>query len=156
MPLRPESFDALARDDQRKAAAQAFNLTWTLLEKDGRTREEDDLMMHSAHASRFLWDAIGTPVNRTRGEWQVSRVYSVLGRGEPALFHGRRCLELCEEHGARDFDLAFAYEALARAHQVAGDADESARYLELARGAVEEIADEEDKQHVLDDLATIG
>ena len=44
-------------------------------------------MIHAAHASRHHWAAVGTGVNLARGEWQISRVYVTLGRGEPALFH---------------------------------------------------------------------
>ena len=37
--------------------------------------------------------------NLARGEWQVSRVYVLLGRAETAIWHARRCLEHCEEAG---------------------------------------------------------
>ena len=78
-------------------------------------------MVHAAHASRFMWEDIGEPVNHARGEWQIARVYAVVDRPEPALHHARRCLEIVEEHGVGDFDLACAYEALARAHATAGE-----------------------------------
>src|SRR5215218_5159161 len=99
-------------------------------------------MLHAAHASRFHWGEVGEPVNFARGEWQVSRVYAVLGRSEPALFHAHRCLEICQAHQIGDFDLAFAYEALARASAVAGQPDDCARYAELARQAGEQIAEQ--------------
>ena len=35
----------------------------------------------------------------------------------------RRVLEICEGNGIRDWDLAYAFEALARASRVAGDED---------------------------------
>ncbi len=139
----------------RREASHTYNHVWTLLEKRDRTAREDDLMVHAAHASRFHWEAVGEPRNHAIGEWQVSRVYAVLGRAEPALHHARRCLELCEERGIGDFVLAYAYEALARAHAVAGDADEARRFAERAEHATSEIADEEDREHVLADLATL-
>ena len=54
-------------------------------------------------------------------------LYTVLGRAEPALHHARRCLELCEANpeAIEDWDLPYAYEALARAHALAGEADEA-------------------------------
>ena len=91
------------------------------METEDRTQAQDDRMLHMAHASRHHWEQVGTPANLARGEWLCSRVYAVLGRGEPSLHHARRVLELCEEHGIGDWDLAFAHEALARAHAVAGD-----------------------------------
>jgi hypothetical protein len=139
---------------QRDTAANLFNYTWALLEKD-RTPEEDELMVHAAHAARLHWHSIGEPMHHARGEWQLSRVYAVLGRAEPALHHARRSLEICEEHGIGDFDLAFAYEALARAHAVGGDMETSTLFAAQARAAAEQISEEDDRQIVLSDLATL-
>lgn len=140
---------------RRQLAVDLFNFVWTLLENPDRTREEDDAMVHAAHASRFHWGEVGAPVNHARGEWQVSRVYCVLGRAEPALYHARRCLELTQGAEVEDFDLPYAYEALARAHAVAGDAAEARRYKERARAAGEAIADADDREHFLEDLLTL-
>jgi hypothetical protein len=100
----------------------------------------------------------GTVANRARSEWQCSRVYSVLGRAEPALHHARRCLELCESapDEIEEFDLPFAFEAMARAHAVAGDADAAQEWLARARVAAEKIVDEDDRVLLDSDLATIG
>jgi tetratricopeptide (TPR) repeat protein len=155
MPKRPEAPTTLDPDLQRRTAADIFNFAWTLLEKPDRSAREDDLMIHAAHAQRFHWEWVGDPVNHARGEWQLARVYAVLGRAEPALHHARRCLELCEANGIGDFDLAYAYEAMARAYGVTGDGDEAARFEELARRAAEEIADADDREQVLADLATL-
>jgi hypothetical protein len=82
-------------------------------------------------------------------------VYAVLGRAEPAEHHARRCLELCEEHGIGDFDLAYAHEALARAAAVAGDRAASAGHLGRARAALDGVADAADRELVDADLVTI-
>ena len=152
-PGRSEAIDDTAR---RQLAVDLFNHVWTLLEKPARTRAEDDEMLHAAHASRFHWGEIGAPVNLVRGEWQVSRVYAVLARPEPALHHALRCLELAEAaNELEDFDLPYAYEAVARAYSVAGDAAEATRYARLARDAGERIADEDDRDHFRSDLADL-
>jgi hypothetical protein len=142
-------------NDRRRLAADLFNHVWTLLDKPERTPEEDDEMIHAAHASRFHWAEVGAPVNLVRGEWQVSRVYATLGRPEPALYHARRCLELCGGAELEDFDLPYAYEALARAHGVAGDRTERDRFQKLAREAGERIADADDREHFLADLSNL-
>jgi hypothetical protein len=142
--------------DQRALAVRLFNDVWRLLEADQRTREQDDEMIHMAHASRYHWGPIGTAVNRVRGEWQCSRVYATLGRAEPARYHAERALAICEEHGIGDFDLAFCYEALARASAIAGDADETSRWTVRATEATELITDPEDRELVRADLATIA
>jgi hypothetical protein len=138
--------------EERQRGVELFNATWELL----GSRADDDRMLHMAHASRFHWGEAPEckPENLARGEWLVSRVYSVLGRAEPAIWHARRCLDHCEENGIGDWDLAYAYEALARAHAVAGDT-EAAEWKTKARAAGDEIADAEDKDHFDEDYATI-
>ncbi len=139
----------------RRLAVDLFNAVWRFLEQPDRSAAEDDTMLHAAHASRFHWGAIGAPVNLVRGEWQISRVYTVLGRPEAAVYHARRCLELCEGAELEDWDLPYAYEALARAHAVAGEADEAARYKGLAREHGSRIVDADDREHFEHDLATL-
>ena len=91
----------------------------------------------------------------SRSHWQCSRVYCVLGRAEPALYHARFVLDICERNSIGDWDLAFAYEALARAHAVAGDKEQSRRWLEQARQASVDIAEDDDRELLLSDLETI-
>ncbi|HEX8304304.1 MAG TPA: hypothetical protein VF612_05460 [Jatrophihabitans sp.] len=144
--------------DHRAIGIDLFNRTWDLMGKQDRTVEEDDAMLHMAHASAHHWRAEGagaTAENLARSEWQVSRVYTVLGRGEPAGYHARRCLEICQANGIGDWDLAFAYEALARAASVAGDLAAADSWAEQARRAAEDIVEDEDRDAVLADLATI-
>jgi hypothetical protein len=143
----------LSREDERQLAVDLFNHVWVLLDRPDRTPEDDDLMVHAAHASAFHWSKVGTPVNGVRGEWQCSRVYAVLGRAEPALHHARRCLELSEAApDLEEFDLPFAYEAMARALAVAGDRDAARDYLARGREAAAGIADAEDRAIVERDL----
>jgi hypothetical protein len=144
--------------NNRALGIELFNQTWELMGKQDRSVEEDDAMLHMAHASAHHWRAEGsgaTANNLARSEWQVSRVYTVLGRGEPAGYHARRCLEICQANGIGDWDLAFAYEALARAASTAGDLAAANSWAEQARRAAEDIAEDEDRDLVLTDLATI-
>jgi hypothetical protein len=154
-PARPSDAPTSAADE-RRLAADLFNGVWALLETEDRTRAQDDRMLHMAHASRYHWEQTGTPANLARGEWLCSRVYAVLGRAEPALHHGRRVLDICEEHGIGDWDLAFAHEALARAHAVAGEREAMEHALGRARAAANDIAKAEDRDLLLADLATIS
>jgi hypothetical protein len=127
------------------------------LEKDRRSANETDLMIHAAHASRYYWEEIGVAANRARGEWMCSRVYSVLGRSEPALWHARRCLDLAEAggEGFEDWDLGMAYEAMARAYAVAGSEAAAARYMALAQAELPKIAEDDDREVLEKDLASI-
>jgi hypothetical protein len=139
----------------RTFAKELFNHVWTLLESGDRTPEQDDEMIHAAHASRYHWGMVGEPVNLARGEWMISRVYVVLGRIEPALHHGRRCLELCTAHELGGFDLGFAHEAIARATAANGDDATAREQVALARAAATHVEKDEDRDYFLGDLATI-
>jgi hypothetical protein len=139
----------------RKLAAELFNGTWTLLEEPDRTPDDDARMIHMAHASAYHWLQVGTPQNVARSHWLCSRVYSVLGRPEPALYHARLAHDICAEHGIGDFDLAYAFEALARAHAVAGNRAESDEWRDRARAATADVAEAEDRELLLSDLAQI-
>ena len=85
----------------------------------------------------------------------MSRVYTVLERAEPAIWHARRCLAYCEDNAIGDWDLAYAYEALARAYAVAGDSAQAARWKSKARAAGDAIADPHDRAHFDDDYLTL-
>jgi len=147
--------DPIDTATHRLIAVRLFNRVWELMEKADRTSEEDDEMLHAAHASRYHWGHVRERATLARGEWQVSRVYSVLRRGEPALHHAARSLEWCERDGIGDFDLAFAYEALARASAVAGDRVSRDRWLAKARDASAAIAEDDDRRHFDAELATV-
>jgi len=139
----------------REFGVELFNYVWDMLDKPQRTQEEDDTMLNAAHASRYHWENAGTTLNIARGEWQIARVYSVLQRAEPALHHARRCLEICLENNFGDFDLAFAYEALARASDINGDEAKRDRYVDQAIEAGKAIAEEDDKSYFMSELKTI-
>ncbi|HEY5538934.1 MAG TPA: hypothetical protein VIL58_05275 [Thermoplasmata archaeon] len=148
--------EILSRKQHRKAAVALFNDVWRLLEKTNRTAREELLMIHEAHASRYHWNVVGTPKNLAIGEWQISRVYAVLGHGEAAKFHANASLEVCRRNGLKDFTLAYAYEALARAAAVSRAAGDRERFLHLARRAGAKIRASDDRElFLLRDLATI-
>lgn len=150
-----EAREPIDENAHRELAIDLFNRVWGLLDKTDRTVEEDDTMVHAAHASRYHWGEVGTPLEFERGEWQISRVYAVLKRPQAALHHAKRCLEICEANGIGDFDLAFAYEALARAYAVAGEAARSHEFVSLAEKAAEVIEDEGNRKYTLSELTSV-
>lgn len=145
----------LAPEVEQRLACDLFGACWDLLEQPDRTPVEDDAMLHLAHASRHHWGQVGQPENLARGEWQCSRVYAVLGRAEPAFWHANRCLALCREHGLVDWDLAAAWEAMARAAMIAKDGPACREYVAAARASLDAIAEADDRAVIEADLATI-
>jgi hypothetical protein len=147
-------------EEHRRLGIELYNGTWALIEREVRTPDEDDEMLDRAHASAHHWRrAAGvTAANRARSQWLCSRVHAVAGQPEGALYHARRCLALVEgnREGMEDWDLAAAYEALARAHVAAGELDEARRRLALARAETATIANPKDRQHLESDLDSLA
>ncbi len=147
--------DEKSEPDHKAMAIDAFNSTWGLMDKEMRTAEENDLMVHTAHASRYHWGKVGTPVEFERGDWQLSRVYSSLSKGGEALHYAKHCLGTCLENEIGDFDLAFAYEAMARAHAVNGNWSEADMYVQKAKVAAESIEKKDDREYFMGELDSI-
>lgn len=142
-------------EEHRRLGVELYNGTWELIERQDRTPDEDDEMLHRAHASAYHWlQAPHTAANRARSHWLCSRVHAAVGQPEGALHHARRCLFLVESYSEEmeDWDLAGAHEALARAHLSAGAMEEARHHLELGRAEVARIADPDDRKHIEADL----
>ena len=133
----------------KKMAMQNNNGIWPTLDKEDPTDIELEEAMHMAHAARYHWSKVGTIVNAVRAEYMLARVYAHMKRSEPALFHANRGLELSKEAETKeewkDWDLPFIYEALARAHTVAGNKSDCKKYKELAQKSTDALEGEEDR-----------
>lgn len=140
--------------DHKKQAITLFNETWDLIDKLNKTPDDEALMIHKAHASLYHWMQVGTPLNFQRGEWMVSHVYALLGRQEPALYHAERMMKLTKEHQIDDFDLTFAYEALARAYAINKDA-KGKEYLEEGYASLDSIKKKDDRTYCKSQLDEI-
>lgn len=142
-------------DEHRALGVELYNTTWELLEGGAAP----DAVVDTAHASAFHWSlaAGATAANRARSQWLCSHVYAVLGRPEPALYHAERCLALVQgtPDEMEEFDLPAAYEALARAHAVAGRSEEARRFLAVGRAEISTIADAEDREHLESQFASV-
>jgi len=142
-------------DAHKYFSANCFNKTWEYIEKPERTMEENMAMLQIAMASLWHWtqreDA--TPQNLSVGNWQVSRVYALLGQAENARRYGEVSLKLAE--GLEPFYAGFAHEALARAEMTAGNKALMQGHLEKARALADQVTDEEDKQMLMGDLGSM-
>ncbi|MBC8256030.1 MAG: hypothetical protein H8E85_01815 [Candidatus Marinimicrobia bacterium] len=128
--------------------------TWNLLGKENRNEHDDLRMINFAKASLFHWQNSPKfePVNEQRGHWLISRVYAVLEIGEKALESAQETMCLTEQHNFKDFDLAYAYEAMARANAALGNKNECNNWQYKAEEAGELIKDSADKKYFDEDL----
>ena len=142
--------------DHRPIAIRLFNETWDLINHD-KSQEHDHIpLLEKAYASLYHWRQVGTNLNLVRGYWQVSRVHAILGQGDAAYFYGILGVELCEAEGFGDFDLAFAYESVARAEKCRGNSQSMTSWFEHGQAAAENIAKEQDKKYFLSELVSVN
>jgi hypothetical protein len=140
----------------RTFAPRAFNETWTLLDAEDLTREEEETMLASTFAQRYHWYLVGNERNRAIADWQVSRVAAVLGYADLARRFGERSLEIVVEYSLDPFVKGFAHEAIARAAAIVDDVETFTEHLELARAALSEVEDDEDRELLQADLAEMS
>ncbi len=147
-----EKSEQTIKDFHKKFAVEAFNNTWNYIEKENRTEDDDMKMINLAHASRYHWGFVGQALHFERGEWLIAKVYSELKVFDRALYHSKKCLSICIENDILDFDIAFAYEGLARSYKLMNDEEKFKTNFDLAMKVSEDIADQEDKEYFLSEL----
>ena len=130
--------------------------TWNLLGNDNRNEKDDVRMINFSKASLYHWQNSPKyePINEKRGLWLISHVYAVLKRGIQALEYAKTTLQLTEKYGFKDFDLAYTYEAMARAYAGIDNKIKCQEYMKKVEGTGEQIKQEEDKKFFLDDFSS--
>jgi hypothetical protein len=137
-----EDDDELARW-HRRFAVDLFNRSWDLLEQPERTADEDAEMLAAAFGSAWHWQQVGTAENRALGDHQIAKVASHVGQPALAQHYARRALEAIELGRFGDWQVAAAYEGMARACAAAGDEagrDYWVQRCSVALGAVPDAA----------------
>lgn len=121
--------------------------TWALMDKANRSAEEDLLVITYAHTSLAHWLVAGSQVEKTRAYWLVSRASCLVEDKRNALLYARLCDQFSQEHAElmKDFDMAYAAEALARALALNGEMDQAQDLLTKAEMLGNLIANEEDR-----------
>ncbi len=121
-------------DEAHQYFAKSINgRVWELLQKPDRSQSDKNELLYAAHACTYHWRFVGTAVHQQRGEWLIGHVHVVLGHANEALRHAERCFELTQsnKNTMQDFDLAYAFEGLARAHAMIGDHKMAREFLIL-------------------------
>lgn len=144
-------------EEAHKYFAQSINgRVWELLQKSFRSDDENDEMLHAAHACAYHWMLVGNAVNQQRGEWLISHVHVALGHAKEALRHAERCFEITQSNKGimKDFDIAYAFEGIARSQAMLGDERIAKEFFDLAQQSGNIIADEEDRSIFVGDFTS--
>lgn len=138
-----DDHDAAARW-HRRFAVELFNRSWDLLEQPDRSPDDDAELLAAAFGSAYHWGRVGTAENRALADHQIAKAASGAGQPALALHYARRALEAIEIGRFGDWQVAAAYEGMARACAAAGDAagrDYWVQRCTVALGAVPDAAD---------------
>lgn len=130
----------------KKLADEARETSLRLLAQARLSKEEEAQMITAAQACVFLWSRAGTPLQVARAHWLVSRAFCKLEDGKFALLHAQMCdFYTKQARDRRDFDEAYAIEALARAAALRGDVENGLRLKREAVALGKKIRDPQDQ-----------
>ena len=146
------TFDTAAA--HRFFAADCFNRAWELIEKPERTREDDRMMVALNQASIYHWQQRldRTDTRLSIGYWQASRIQALLGNAVEARRHAEVSLAFAD---AKPFYRGYAFEALARAEAIAGNAAQAAEYAAQARAEAERVEEQDKRELLLADVRSV-
>lgn len=157
----------------REIAVKTNNSIWKILDKNSPDEQELDDALGWAFASRYHWSELGSLVNIARADYMISRVFSAMKRGDLALEYANKCLDLIQSKSEiaiqraqlglmeklpevfADYDLAFAYEAIARAYAILGKREECRFYVDLAKKAISQVQKSEDRKACQSELVKV-
>ncbi|MDD4029610.1 MAG: hypothetical protein PHI40_06885 [Caldisericia bacterium] len=151
----------MTNEEQVKAhqyfSASCFNSIWNIIDQPTRSPEDLETMIHLAHTSFWHWsqNPDKTASNVSVGYWILSRVYAVAQEAENTVKYGTKCLDISIESSLSPFSIAYGYEALARAHMVAGNHDTAKDFLHKAQIEAKKVEDKESKELIETDLQEI-
>jgi hypothetical protein len=141
--------------DHRKIAIESYSYCWGLLDRDDRSQDEDIELLTSACASRYHWSLAGGPEQWVVSDWMVSRAAAAIGEGSLSLAFALRATNAVPEFDAPDWLVASSAEGLARAYAALGSDQDRDEWLNTAESLVEAISDEEDRELIACQLASV-
>ncbi len=153
LKAKSPAFDVAAA--HKYFSAHCFNSAWDLIEKKGRTAEDDRLMVALNQASIYHWLQRPDCGNKqlSVGFWQASRIQGLLGNAAEAARQAGVCMSYSGE--LEPFYLGYAHEALARAAQLRGDNDLARSHKDQATTLAAAIESKEERDLLLKDLDSI-
>jgi hypothetical protein len=141
--------------DHRTIGVETYNRCWDLLERDDRSQDDDFELLALAFTSRYHWSFAGGPEQWTVSDWMVSRAAADIGEGSLALAFALRANSAAQEFDAPDWLIASTAEGLARAYAAFGNEVARDEWIVTALSLVEAIADDEDRDLIASQLASV-
>jgi hypothetical protein len=131
---------------QRRLAAQANNRAWTLAEMLSRSAEQDEEMLHAAHAAMYVWKMVGTPSHHAHAALLLAHVYALLKLPGPAAHYLSQSLPHLTQHECAPWERAFAHAVAANVASAEGNAAAHAKHYSEAIAAAAHMTDPETRE----------
>lgn len=127
-------------------AVECNNRAWRFAETPGRSAEEDEEMLHCAHAAALHWSKVGTGLHRARATMLLGHVHALLGNGAIAMGYAEASFAYVSSHDSPHWEVAFAHAVLANAAAAAGERDLHAQHYARAQALGAALEDAEDRE----------
>ena len=129
-------------------AIECNNQAWDLFDKQDRSEDEADQMVHLAHAACYHWKNAGTDLNYHRALVLLSLAHAETADPTAATRFAVRALKIAESISDElsSFDRAFACLARTCAATASNDAAVVTKWREKAVQAASQIAGDDDRK----------
>lgn len=128
---------------ERAVAVVSNNLASALLNVEGRSATQDELMERAALTARKYWLRIGDWTHDERADYLLALACNELGRAEEAREFARRALKTIATNGEQAVDQAFLELAQAKACKMLGDKDGHELAILRAQALSDEFGNED-------------
>ncbi|HJU26852.1 MAG TPA: hypothetical protein VJ722_09265 [Rhodanobacteraceae bacterium] len=140
---------------QRRLASLANNRAWALAETSPRTPDEDEEMLHAAHAAMYFWKIVGKPGHHAHAALLLAHVYALLGLPNPAAHYLGKSLPWFLQNDCAPSELAFAHAIAANVASTERNAEAHAEHYAQAQAAAAQVTNPEERRIFEDTLRVI-
>ena len=131
---------------RRRLGSAANNRGWSLSEKSTRTPEEDQEMLHAAHASAHLWSTVGNEHNLALGRLLLGQAHALLGNSRYAMSYAEAAHTYFTSRACEPWELAISHAVLANAAHCIGNRGLHEASYQTAAALISKLESQEDRK----------
>ena len=130
---------------QRRLASQANNRAWTLAELASRTAEEEEELLHAAHAAAYFWNLIGHDSQKAHAALLAAHAHATLRMPKSAQRFLNRALAGFAAQALAPWEQVLLSAVRAHVAAVSGQTQEHRTQYRAAMAGLASLADPDDR-----------
>lgn len=130
---------------QRRLASQANNRAWTLAELASRTAEEEEELLHAAHAAAYFWNLIGNNSQKAHAALLAAHAHATLRMPKSAQRFLNRALAGFAAQALAPWEQVLLSAVRAHVAAVSGQIQEHRTQYSAAMADLASLADPDDR-----------